>query len=79
MLSGEIDFVQKNGKKEFSKFKIFVTPDDVRLVRDQIREAYTRIMNFEFKEGCNEEDCQWCNFVKYNYRSDKLTLTEVEE
>jgi DNA helicase-2/ATP-dependent DNA helicase PcrA len=79
MISGEIDFVQKNSKKQFSKEKIFVTPEDVKIVREQIRNTYARIMNFEFTVGCGKEDCQWCNFVKYNYKSDKLDLAGVEE
>ncbi|MBX9850334.1 MAG: ATP-dependent helicase [Cytophagaceae bacterium] len=79
MISGEIDFVQKNNKKEFSKHKIFVTPEDVKLVREQIKSTYKNIMNFEFQQGCGEEDCQWCNFVKYNFKSDKLDLAKVEE
>jgi DNA helicase II / ATP-dependent DNA helicase PcrA len=79
MISGEIDFLQKDGKKQFSKVKIFVKPEDVNFVKQQIRDTYKSIMNFEFRNGCGEEDCQWCNFVKYNYRSDKLDLSIVEE
>ncbi|MEY2830569.1 MAG: hypothetical protein RIQ33_2427, partial [Bacteroidota bacterium] len=29
-------------------------------------DSYTKIMNHEFAQGCNEEKCQWCNFVKTN-------------
>jgi DNA helicase II / ATP-dependent DNA helicase PcrA len=79
MVSGEIDFLQKDGKKQFSKVKIYVKPEDVSFVKQQITDTYKSIMNFEFRNGCGEEDCQWCNFVKYNYRSDKLDLTKVEE
>jgi DNA helicase-2/ATP-dependent DNA helicase PcrA len=79
MISGEIDFLQKDGKKQFSKVKIFVKPEEVSFVKQQIRDTYTSIMNFEFRNGCGSEDCQWCNFVKYNYRSDKLDLSKVEE
>jgi DNA helicase II / ATP-dependent DNA helicase PcrA len=79
MLSGEIDFVQKNGKKEFSKHKIYVKPEDVKIVKGQIKDTYQKIMNFEFREGCGKEDCQWCNFVKHNFKSDKLDLAVVED
>lgn len=79
MISGEIDFVQKNSKKEFSKYKIYVQPEDVKIVKEQIKSTYQKIMNFEFREGCGKEECQWCNFVKYNYNTDKLDLVQVEE
>ena len=79
MISGEIDFIEKNSKKEFTKLKIFVTPEDLKVVKDQIRTTYQKIMNFEFREGCGKEDCQWCNFVKFNYKTDKLDLAKVEE
>jgi len=36
-------------------------------------------MNFEFTKGCGKEDCQWCSFVKYNYRSEALILEKEEE
>jgi DNA helicase-2/ATP-dependent DNA helicase PcrA len=79
MISGEIDFVQKNSKKEFSKYKIYVLPEDVKIVKEQIKSTYQKIMNFEFREGCGKEECQWCNFVKYNYKTDKLDLVQIEE
>lgn len=37
---------------------------DETLVRQQIRMAYTNIMNHDFKPGCGKEDCHWCNFAK---------------
>lgn len=79
MISGEIDFVEKSSKKEFVKQKILITPEDLKIVKDQIKTTYQKIMNFEFREGCGKEDCQWCNFVKYNYRSDKLDLATIEK
>lgn len=79
MVSGEIDFVQKNSRKEFSKVKLYVTPEDVKIVKDQIRTSYEKIMQFEFRKGCGKEDCQWCNFVRYNFKSSKLNLVQSEE
>jgi DNA helicase-2/ATP-dependent DNA helicase PcrA len=79
MISGEIDFIQKDGKKQFSKVKIYVKPEEINFVKKQIADTYKSIMNFEFKNGCGAEDCQWCNFVKYNYRSDKLDLAILDE
>jgi len=68
MISGEIDFLLKDEKKakDFVKKKILVTKEDITIVKKQIKETYTKIINHEFTEGCGEEDCVWCNFVKSN-------------
>ncbi len=79
MVSGEIDFVQKDSKKNFVKEKIYVKPDDIKLVMGQIKDSYSKIMNMEFEHGCGEEDCRWCNFVKYNYKTEHAELIKAEE
>ncbi|MFN3404475.1 MAG: ATP-dependent helicase [Cytophagaceae bacterium] len=79
MVSGEIDFLQKNDDGEFVKEKLFVTPDDILIVKQQIKETYSKIMNFEFTTGCNESDCQWCKFVKFHYRYKELSLQDSDD
>jgi len=75
MESGEIDFVEKHSaKKDFVKAKILVTQEDVAIVKKQIKNSYIKIMNHEFTEGCGEEDCKWCNFV----RSNQTTAPAIE-
>ncbi|MBI4944948.1 MAG: ATP-dependent helicase [Bacteroidetes bacterium] len=77
MLSGEIDFIEKHTtKKDFVKAKIMVTKEDVAIVKKQIKEVYTKIMNHEFTQGCGEEDCKWCNFVNVNQTTSSLFETE---
>jgi len=67
MVSGEIDFVEKDEKKnDFLKVMIPVNKEAIDLVREQIKTTYTKIMNLEFSEGCGDEECDWCNFVKEN-------------
>jgi DNA helicase-2/ATP-dependent DNA helicase PcrA len=67
MAEGIFDFIEKNEDTDsFVRHKVLITPDDVKLVRAQIKDSYTKIMNHEFAKGCNEEKCQWCNFVKTN-------------
>lgn len=67
MSSGEIDFVEKySAKKDFVKTKIPVSKEDIAVVKKQIKEVYTKIMNHEFTQGCGDTDCKWCNFVKNN-------------
>jgi DNA helicase-2/ATP-dependent DNA helicase PcrA len=34
----------------------------VETVKQQIKEVYEKIANFEFEQGCEEENCEWCEF-----------------
>lgn len=74
MVSGEIDFVEPDASGAYVKKKVVVTPEDVSLVRAQIKDTYQKILAFDFKTGCGKEDCSWCNFVRYNYNSSFLAL-----
>ncbi|MEK6614610.1 MAG: ATP-dependent DNA helicase [Bacteroidota bacterium] len=70
MLSGEIDFLEKESAKTkgLVKVKIPVSKEDVAIVKNQIKEVYTKIMNHEFTQGCGEEECVWCNFARGDRR-----------
>jgi DNA helicase-2/ATP-dependent DNA helicase PcrA len=64
---GSFDFVQPDkttGKFHFSSFD--VSSEELTIVKDQIQTTYKSILAHEFEKGCNEEDCMWCNFVKFN-------------
>ena len=67
MVSGEIDYLEKNEKGEFEKKRISISHDDTRFVRHLISSVYQKIMNHEFTTGCGNEDCSWCNFVKEHF------------
>ncbi len=80
VLSGEIDFIEPH-KEEYQKAKIIIQDNEYQFVRAQIKQVYQRIMNMEFTEGCNEHDCQWCNFNRYylgkkRYEHDDLLSTQ---
>ncbi len=67
MISGEIDFLEKDEEKnEFVKKKINIDKEAIDMVKEQIKTSYTKIMNFEFTEGCGDDECYWCSFVKRN-------------
>jgi DNA helicase-2/ATP-dependent DNA helicase PcrA len=75
MTSGEIDFVERRNNKEFKKEKVYITPVDMAIVKKQIKSTYSNILSHNFT-GCGKEDCQWCTFVKNNYRSEVLVDEE---
>ncbi len=66
--SAEIDFIQPGKDGNFFKVRIPTTDDDVKFVTTQITETYQSIMNLEFKNGCGDKNCDWCNFVKSRYQ-----------
>jgi DNA helicase II / ATP-dependent DNA helicase PcrA len=53
------------------------TPDDISLVKTQIKESYEAIMNHEFYVGCGKEECQYCGFMK-NTKQD-ISVQELQE
>jgi DNA helicase II / ATP-dependent DNA helicase PcrA len=79
MISGELDFLEPNKAGEFVKEKVMIDPASLSIVKEQIKDTYKKIMNFEFAKGCGKEDCQWCTFVKYNYRGEELILEKEEQ
>ncbi len=76
--SGEMDFVQANNKEQFVKRKLVIRDEDVELVKSQIQQVHDSIHKHKF-DGCGEDDCQWCNFVKYNFKSEQLDLIEKDD
>jgi len=74
MVSGEIDFIEKDEKKakDFVKVKVAVSREDIIFVKEQIRDTWKKIMDHQFSDGCSKEDCHWCDFVKNQYMSDEL-------
>ena len=62
---GKFDYVMPSPKTgEYKEVKVPIFQQDELTVRQQVKEAYGRIMNHDFAEGCNKPDCHWCNFAK---------------
>lgn len=65
VISGEIDFIEPVDG-EYKKHKVAFNDEDYLFVRNQVKETYQRIQNLEFNKGCDDEQCFWCAFDKYN-------------
>ena len=65
MYAGTMDFVEPNGDKYVQK-RIEIEDADITFVEQQLKETYAGIQKHEF-DGCGEEDCHWCDFVKQQY------------
>lgn len=78
VISTEFDFIEPY-KEKYEKEKVVITPDDVSVVTKQIETVYAKIKNHEFNSGCGKKDCEWCNFVKNNFRDAHFVFPESEE
>jgi DNA helicase-2/ATP-dependent DNA helicase PcrA len=78
VISTEFDFVEPV-KEEYKKSKIMIRPDDVQIVSKQIETVYAKIKNQEFTTGCGKKDCNWCNFVKNNFKDAQFEIPAAEE
>ncbi len=72
IVSGEISYLDPNGKGEFLSRRIVFQPEDVVFVKNLIKDTYGKIMRQEFYEGCGEPNCSWCRFLKHQERVDSF-------
>ncbi|MFK7901124.1 MAG: ATP-dependent helicase [Cyclobacteriaceae bacterium] len=70
MISGEMDFIEQNDKKTYSKEKYIPSLEDIEIVKEQIIKSYDSIQHHEFSNGCKEENCSWCTFVKEHFNGE---------
>ncbi len=78
---GMFDFVQKSKDGKYKPVTVPVFPEDEEIVRSQVKDSYTRIMNHEFDRGCGKETCHWCNFARrYELiRPAENDITEIDD
>jgi DNA helicase-2/ATP-dependent DNA helicase PcrA len=63
---------------EYYKEKLAISPDDVEEVTQQITSVYQRIMAHDFNTGCGKKECDWCHFVKSNFKQIGNVMQEEE-
>jgi DNA helicase-2/ATP-dependent DNA helicase PcrA len=60
----------------YHKEKIVITPKDVADVTDQIKSVYAKIMAHDFNTGCGKKECDWCHFVRSNFKQAESVMVE---
>lgn len=78
-VSSEFDFIEPNNKKEYKKIKLYIKPEDIATVKQQIKTAWDKIQQHNFYTGCGKPDCHWCEFVKTNKLAKELHVMNEEE
>ncbi|MEP6582815.1 MAG: PD-(D/E)XK nuclease family protein, partial [Ginsengibacter sp.] len=76
-VSSEFDFIEPDKKKIYQKEKIYINPEDITTVKQQIKMAWDKIQQHDFYTGCGKPDCHWCEFVKTNNMA--IALHEIPE
>jgi DNA helicase-2/ATP-dependent DNA helicase PcrA len=79
VVSTEFDFLEPDKKRIYKKEKIFITPEDIDTVCEQIKTVWDKIQDHDFYTGCGRQDCHWCNFVKTNNLAVPLHELQEEE
>lgn len=62
---GMFDYIERGRiSNEYKRIYVPMHEQDEQIVRAQLKDAYSRIMNHEFDKGCGKDTCHWCNFAK---------------
>lgn len=75
------DFVEPVSEGEYHKEKIVISPEDIEIVTEQITTVYQKILAHDFNTGCGKKECDWCHFVRSNFKQvdEMLTVAADEE
>lgn len=79
VISTQFDFIEPVSEGEYVTEKIVISPEDVEIVREQIRTVYAKIQAHDFNTGCGKEECDWCHFVRSNFKQPGNIMEEAEE
>lgn len=80
VVSTVFDFVEPVSESEYHSEKFVITPNDMDVVTGQIKDTYAKIMAHDFNTGCGKKECDWCHFVKSNFKqADEMLQTASEE
>jgi DNA helicase-2/ATP-dependent DNA helicase PcrA len=78
VVSTVFEFVEPVGEGEYHKEKIVISPDDTEEVAGQIKSVYQKIMAHDFNTGCGKKECDWCHFVRSNFKQGEIMVEEEE-
>jgi len=73
-----VAYIDADKDDVFAEHEVSFIPEHEELVLTIIKDTYAKIMNQDFNTGCEDEYCEWCNFVK-NTGQDISQFTAVDE
>jgi len=75
----QFDFIEPVSEGEYHTEKIVISTEDTEIVTDQIKTVYQKIMAHDFNTGCGKKECDWCHFVRSNFKQLGSVMQEIEE
>jgi DNA helicase-2/ATP-dependent DNA helicase PcrA len=79
VIGTQFDFVEPVSEGEYRNEKIIITPEDTATVREQIQMVYQKIQAHDFNTGCGKEECDWCHFVRSNFKQTGNVMEVLNE
>lgn len=79
---GIFDYIERGRQtNQYKRIHIPMYEQDESVVRQQLKDAYVRIMNHDFDKGCGKGDCYWCSFTrKYELvRPGAAEMVEIDD
>ena len=68
MHTGYMDFVEPDKKTQrYERTKIVVSDQDIQTVGEQVKQVWTDIHDHKFEGLCEDDYCNWCDFVRNDY------------
>jgi DNA helicase-2/ATP-dependent DNA helicase PcrA len=68
VISTQFDFIEPVAEGEYHTEKIVISPEDTEIVTSQIKTVYQKILAHDFNTGCGKKECDWCHFVRSNFK-----------
>lgn len=62
--SGMISYLEPDKSGVLPDFEIRFNHEDVQTLKQHIKTVYQRILDQDFYQGCGENSCSWCTFVR---------------
>ena len=80
VVSAIFDFVEPINEGEYHKEKIVITLEDTTVVTEQVTTVYRKILAHDFNTGCGKKECDWCHFVRSNFKqADNVMQMEEDQ
>lgn len=76
---GSIAYLDPDRQDQVIRQEIEFDLKDTTALRQMIKDTYSRIREHDFYQGCGEDNCHWCNFVREQRLGRDIYPTDIEE
>ncbi|HKK75445.1 MAG TPA: ATP-dependent DNA helicase [Saprospiraceae bacterium] len=76
---GSIVYLDPDRQDQLLRQEIEFDLKDTTALREMVKDTYARIRDHDFYQGCGEDNCHWCNFVRDQQLGQAIYPTDIEE